>query len=104
MLLVANGAFLRGKLFTSHQSLPKTFTYGGAFRKARFSISVAAVVVCFFPSGESEPIKANPARAAKMKKITFKLIKLVLFYAKYPGADFRMFAYLQFRRIVSLPF
>jgi NAD(P)-dependent dehydrogenase (short-subunit alcohol dehydrogenase family) len=31
-------------------------------------------------------------------------IKLILFYAKYPGADFRMFAYLQFRRIVSLPF
>jgi hypothetical protein len=56
--------------------------------KARFSISVAAVVVCFFPSGESEPIKANPARAAKMKKMIFKLIKLVLFYAKYPGADF----------------
>jgi hypothetical protein len=89
--------------------LPKTFTYG-AFRKAvgavkaRFSISVAAVVVCFFPSGESEPIKANPARAAKMKKMIFKVIKLVLFYAKYPGADFRMFAYLQFRRIVSLPF
>jgi hypothetical protein len=47
---------------------------------------------------ESKRPQAGMADAAIPSSaiVSFKLIKLVLFYAKYPGADFRMFAYLQF--------